>query len=250
MPSSPTHKNLDSLIEGEDSGEYSIGANGIIQTRIFRAKYSVCVANILFVGASGTGEQLGYQVQNCNVKPIGSEQGQLTIVWEASGASSGATLPPDEVGVAPDNQSPRIERHPMFKPLENKTIIIDTETVFVLSVVENALRTSDPKERAKLEKKLVSEPLALKLLEKMRRGMESFYMASLRYIWATHSWTIPTISRGGFRQAPQGPLANYFAADIDFLREADDLSFHQGIWRWTRSWTGAVGAHWDPDIFF
>ncbi len=66
MPSSPTHKNLDSLIEQPESGRYEF-AEKITQTRVYCAKYSVCVAHSVGRGALGTGDQSGFQVQKCTV---------------------------------------------------------------------------------------------------------------------------------------------------------------------------------------
>lgn len=245
MASSPTHKNLGSLIESPESASYSFTKNGITQTRIYHATLSVCLANVVYPGAAGTGDQTGYSVQSCEVTPLGSQQARLTIIWEATGAGSGATLPPDEVMVQGDNQSPRIERHPIFKPLELLTV----GTEDVLDVVENVVRAQEKTVRTSELAKLTPVPLALKLIKKIQQGNESWYMATLRTGWTTHSWTIPTLSRGGFREPVQGPLASYFVADIDWLREADDLQYSNGIWRWGRSWLGSPLPGWDPDVY-
>lgn len=243
--SSPTHKNLDSLIEQPESGALEIGGGKITRTRIYAAKLSVCESNVVFEGAAGSGDESGYVVSRCSVTPLGSEQGQLTIVFEAAGSGSGATLPPDEVSVQPDNQNPRVERHPIFKPLEGQTVSGES----VLAIVQSAVLAQDSAARTSQTDKLDTNPLAQKLVEKLLRGQESFYMATFRYSWATHSWSVPSISRGGFRQSPLGPLAGYFVSDIDWLREADDLQYNNGIWRWTRTWQGAPGATFDVDLY-
>lgn len=249
MASSPTHKNLGSLIEAENSPLYELTDQGITQTRTYHATFSVCLANRLYPGtAGGVGTpQEGYQIKNCRVESLGSEQGRLIYVWEANGSGSGATLPPDEVSVQADNQSPRVERHPIFKPLE--TMTVGTPAEDVLDIVENAVRAQSKLARQDEIDKLTAIPLALKLIDKLQRGQESYYMASLRYLWATHSWSVPNISRGGYRQSPLGPLANYFVGDIDWLREADDLQYSNGIWKWTSSWLGTPGGDWDMDLY-
>lgn len=246
MPSTPTHKNLGSLIEASESPIYEIGET-ITQTRIYHATISVCLANIVFKGTAGTGAQSGYQVQRCTVTSLGGSQGRLTLVWEANASGSGATLPPDEVAVQADNQSPRVERHPIFKPLEDQKVGAVGSEEYVLDLVENAVRAQTRTDRETALGKLAAVPLALKLIKKLQRGQESYYAASLRTAWVTHSWDLPSISRGGFRDPVQGPLAGYFVSDIDWLREADDLQYSNGIWRWTRSWLGS--PEWDPDIY-
>lgn len=250
--SSPTHKNLDSLIESNDSPSYVVAGGQVAQTRIYHAKFSVCLANILYEGAIGTGDQSGYVLTSCTVQHIGSEQGRLTYVWGAAGSGSGVTLPPDEVSVSGDNLSPRVESHKRYKPLDGVNVDWEGESVPLLAVVQNAVQATSSTTRAKAIAILTATPvsaLALELVKKLEAGREAFYMAALRYSWTTHSFTIPTMYRGGWIEAPGGPLAGYFVADIDWLREADDLQYSAGIWRLTRSWLGGPNGHWDLQLY-
>jgi hypothetical protein len=235
--STPTYKNLTALIEQPESGAVEYGDITIL-TKVYRGTYANCLADALSKGTAGSGATAGFQVQKSTVVRERGDIGKLTIVWEANG-SGGGDVPPDEVAVSPDNQSPRIERHPMFISLET---IADE-----LALVEDASRSQDQTTRDAAYAKL--SDLGKKLVDKIRRGNETYYLAGLRYAWVTHYYTTPTMYRGGWIESPGGPLTGYFSGDIGWLREADDLQYSNGVWRLTRSWLGAPNMHWDAELY-
>jgi hypothetical protein len=240
MPSTPTYKNLDALLEQPESGRIEVSRSGRLLTKIYKAKYSVCTAAIKSVDTVGSGDTLGYLVRTSTVERSKGSLGILTDVWAAGGddADPGDTpLPADEIGINPTNQAPRTERHPRYVSLAG----ISGE----LANVEDALRGTTATARA-VAYSLLSAT-GKELVDKIRAGNESYYLATIRYSWATHSYSAPTSTRGGFRQSISGPLASYFTGTIEWLREADDVQYSNGIWRRTMSWLGA--DKWDAQIY-
>lgn len=236
MASTPTYKNLTALIEQPNSGGIKYGERLQI-TKIYKGKLADCIADALARGTVGTGDLAGFVVAESTVTPERGGLGVLTIVWESGGSGASTPLPSDEVQVTPTNQSPRVERHPSFASLA----AIDGE----LANVETACRAQNSAERNTAYATLSA--LGKKLVDKIRAGNESYYLATLRYSWATHSYTVPTTTRGGYVEAIGGPLASYFSGGIVWLREADDLQYSNGIWRRTISWLGADA--WDADLY-
>jgi len=248
MPSTPTYKNVDALIELPDSGAILL-QNKRQLTKRFKGKYADCSADALPTGTLGTGGLEGYKVAQSAVKPERGGLAVLEIAWEKTASEGDIPLPQDEVSLSPDNLSPRIERHAMFRPLDGAIIGAGGEAEYVMDVVYNATHAPDYLTRKLHLDKLATTPLALKLVEKIRAGNESFYLVGLRYVWSTHFYNVPSSTRGGFSEVPGGPLGPYLAGNIDWLREGDNLDFSGGIWRLTRSWLGAPNGHWDVDIY-
>jgi hypothetical protein len=204
------------------------------------------VAAIKTVDTLGSGDLTGYILRSSIVDRSKGDIGKLTDVWAVGGddADPGdAPLPADEVAVSATNQSPRTERHPRFAHL---AAIADE-----LGNVEDALRAPSPTERAVAYSLLSATAGSLlggkALVDKIRAGNEAYYLATLRYSWATHSYGVPNSTRGGYVETISGPLASYFTGSISWLREADDLQWSNGIWRRTRSWLGADA--WDADLY-
>lgn len=237
------------LLELPESPSYELG-DIVIQRRMYRCQfdYGESIIAGFSKGTAGTGAQSGYVVSSAKLERERGDIGRITVSWGAAGSGSGQSLPADEVSVQPSNLSPRLETHPLFAPLANMEVAAPDPQP-VLDVAENVVRAQNADDRTFYRDQLAAIPLALKFIEKIRQGKESWYLASLRYSWATHSWTVPTMYRGGWIQAPLGPLANYFVADIDWLRESDDLQYSNGIWRLTRSWLGGPLGAWDTDLY-
>lgn len=252
----PTWKGpTDQLVEANNSPMFSNTKNGTTKTRIFHGLHSFCesVQWDFAAGTVGSGVESGYISAGVSVNKLRGNIGQLSVTWEASGAGSGAILPPDEVAVSPNNENPRIERHPLFKPLED--LAVDDQ--WVLEIAENQARAQSPTERRRFEDMITGSSLTSdqkaryhKLLKKLRRGMESYYLASVTYFWTTYSWTIPSeTTHGGYAENPGGLLEGYFVAGMQWLRAADDLQMQQGMWRHTRMWIGGPDGTWDSDVY-
>ncbi len=118
--------------------------------------------------------------------------------------------------------------------------------------------------------------LAVRLVDKLRRGETEFYFSGLRVTWSQYFYLPPFIDTGGYIQNPvtQGSLPAYFWSDtadiggantledltlatnpdlfgdgFSWLRKSDKRGF-QRIWhKITRTWIGAPLGHWDEFIY-
>ena len=238
--STPTYKNLSALVELDESRRRENSQNGSTETRIYIGTYAVAAAAQKAYGTIGTGDLSGYLIKSSTVEPMRGLLGKLVDVWSAGGEDGNPStnpLPSDQVSVSGTNQSPKTERNPRYLSLE--TIAGELERV------ETAIKGSAQGQRDAAYSALSAT--GQELVDKIRRGNESYYLASLSYSWVTHSYTLPTMYRGGWVEAPGGPLAGYFVGDIAWLRTSDDLQYSNGIWALTRTWLGADA--WDADLY-
>lgn len=241
--STPTFKNLSSLVEQPDSRSREWTRDGgLIETRIYVAEYDVAVAGQKSPYTVGTGDLTGFIIRSSTVQAMRPLLGKLVDVWQAGGEDGDPEanpLPSDTVSVSGTNQSPKTERHPRYISLAS----IAGE----LGYVEDALRGATPTKRDDAYAELSA--LGQELVDKIRAGNESFYMASLRYSWTSYYYTAPTMYRGGWVEPPGGPLAGYFVGSISWLREADDLNFDGNFWQLTRNWLGGPNGSWDNQLY-
>lgn len=238
--STPTYKNLSSLVELDESRRRENSRNGSTETRVYIAQYSVCVAAQKAYNTIGTGDLAGYLIQSSTVEPMRGLMGKLVDVWSAGGDDGNPEtnpLPSDQVSVTGTNQSPRTERHVRYVGLA--TIAGEIERI------ETAIKGSSQGQRDTAYSALSA--LGKELVDKIRAGNEAFYLATLSYSWVTHSYSLPTMYRGGWVESPGGPLAGYFVGSIAWLRASDDLQYNNGIWALTRTWLGADA--WDTDLY-
>lgn len=254
MPSSPTHKNLDALIEQPDSGKMVFSKGKVTQTRIYVAKYTVCVAASLGYGTVGTGQQFGYTVGECTVDAIGAEQGKLTIVWEAGGpdgGDSGQPLPPDEWNTQPQDLQPRVERTPGFTNLSRAQSRLCANAASPDQSGDTAWQTlidqynADPNGPGGNG----ANAAAVVLADFLRRGIESKYQAAKTYNWILNSFAPFDELLGGWAENPGGPGIGYQPANLSWLRLADAQSYSGGIYQLTRTWLGGPDGHWDPILY-
>jgi hypothetical protein len=169
------------------------------------------------------------------------DQGIVTVIYEGTGSGIGDnTLPSDEADLQGSDMSPRIERH------ENYAALTDAARALVRTAVDS------PEEAARTAAlaDLAANAVALELVAKLLKGIETFYRASYTYTWTSFYWSFPPATVGGARQSPQGPYAAYLATltGFEWLRTADSIS-GVGMYRITRTWMGAPGGHWDADIY-
>lgn len=256
MPSTPTYKNLDTLVEQPNSGtlEYS---DRVVFTKIYRALFSVCQAAMLPKGSIGTGAMAGFIVATCALSKERGEMGLLTIRWEAGGGSDegGQSLPADEVSVHPVELQPVIERLPKYASLSNQIIGSGDDAEPVMKVIDDVIRAATTSARKAALLKLLEElslddyALALDLLDKKEHGTAVYYLAGLEYSWTSYHWATPNIELGGTIESPGGPLAGYFDPGLGWLRKADAFDGSSGVFRLTRTWVGAPAGHFDDGIY-
>lgn len=147
----------------------------------------------------------------------------------------------------PYDINPRIERHPIFFGLNADQ----------LTVIRGVVQTFDP--NAQLSQKDIKEKFdsvsknqANLMIDKIRRGMETYYLAGMKYFWVLHFFGVPTLTLGGFIETPGGPLGNFLPSNLTWLCQSDSLTTtgpNGTIYRLTRPWMGGPDGHWCPDLY-
>ena len=180
---------------------------------------------------------------------VETEKGAVATL-EIDYESISGQLPPDEPDLQRENLQPHIERHPMFAALD---------PIKDIGLVQQAFAAYQASGQATAQNQFAASPnadLCQKLFEKLRRGFETYYLAGSHYVWNQYylPGEIPSLSNGGYTQAPGGPYTGLLPANVQWLREADSLSQGQysplgGIQKVTRSWIGGPNGWWDPDIY-
>jgi len=225
------------LVEQADSPEYVFGEK-VTCVRKFKGLHSLCVSSAISRGAIGTGDMAGFWVTRSLVRRQARQIGELVIEYEAYDSSSGASLPPDEYGLHPFEVNPKTEQHPLFASL----------TEAERELVRGWVDAPDPTTRA-TNKALVTGALAQQLGGKLLSGIETYYLAGWTYSWSLYSWSIPTVVDGGYVETPGGPLNGYLGSGVDWLRQADDLTFDGSNHKLTRTWLGGPTGQWDADLY-
>lgn len=227
------------LEEAPDSPVIECGEK-VTVTRIYSGAYALCDASRLYRNTIGTGNMAGFMVSSSKVQSFKPGMATLTIVWEASGAGSGATLPRDEISVEPFEIKPPVEMHPKFNSLT------DDQRETIRTAVKGSTAPLRDQSTTTLGQDTAE---AVQLLRLLKKGVETFYLAGIRYSWTVYSWTLPACTSGGFIQSPGGPLADYLPSSFQFLRFSDQCSWDGFKWKLTSVWVGAPAGHWDTYLY-
>jgi len=239
------------LIELRDSGVVTL-ADRCLRTVKYAGPYSLCLNALLARGTFGSGSNLGWVVTSCKAEPHsdGKGIGILTINWEAGGASAQMALPCDEFDVQPAELYPRVERNAFFNsPTEISLVSVTDAYGAIYGATPDARKESSDKIAAYTD--ATQKALAQKLVEKLKKGLETFYISGFRYSWTFYTYTVPSIHTGGVIENPGGPLQGRFY-NLSFLRLADAMvpaGVNGSMFKVTRTWLGGPLGHWDPDLY-
>jgi len=223
------------LIERSDSGVWEIGTL-TRRTQILEGKLALAIAAVPGRGWLGSGSYAGWIVDSATLTP---DKGRAVLVirYSAAVGSSGVPLPEDEWRVEMFEDNPRLERHPRYSGLSASD----------LEDVQTALQSHDDAERASAYTGLSAT--GKELVDKIRKGQESYYRAAARYSWTESDYVAPPTTIGGYIESPYGPGAPYVAPSYSWLRLADSIDYLNGLYRTTRVWLGGPSGHWDADIY-
>ncbi len=228
----------DQLIEMPDSPVYDLGTKPTC-TRTYMGTHEMALAGALPRGTIGTMNMAGWMVQKSTINRQRGGIGKLTIVFAAgggNGAASGQQLPPDEVGLAPFEVNPALEKNKRYSTL------VDADFAKVQACI-------------KAFQKDGSTPYALTgmlldLFNKKNRGNTHFYLAGFKYSWTRSYYSLVGVANlGGYSQAPLGPLASFIPSTFASLRTADDIKWTGAQYKYTCAWLCTPASHWDPDLY-
>lgn len=163
--------------------------------------------------------------------------GVLTITW-----SRLAGPPPSTYSMVPFEITPQLARHPQFSSLPAEDIDAVEQYVRIPDIRLTTSMASTINQRS-------NKMLMWRLIDKRRRGQETYYLAGLKYLLTWYSYTAPSLTLGGFRQTPTHPTGGTWPAGMSWLRIADESSYDNGIFKTTNAWLGGPGGFWDTDIY-
>lgn len=245
------------LVYAPDSGGW-VGTDRIRATDIYYGSYSYCESNLLSRGTFGSGGRAGWVVNQCTLSRQRGQIGKLVIEWEAGGSYATNPLPVGTPTLKPQELYPKIERNSYFQGTSGVSGAPTTPIAYTtIQLAYNALYAATQTGSAGAN----TQGLALtgdqllhynKLLAKLLRGEETYYLAGWRYTYEVYSYTVPTVFRGAAVQTPGGPLASALPSGVSWLRLADDLDpagVAGSMWKLTLTYLGGPNGHWDTDIY-
>lgn len=233
------------LVETKASRVINIGER-VTYTQVFEGKLDACF-NFALLHARGSvstltlpgGTSATFILENAGVTRTDHPGGVVTLNWTML-----ANLPEDEFSVTPFEVNPALERNGYFSAMTPETAEkaraeFSTPNLNLKAAIKS-IRTTLPAGQA---------ALAAKLLEKLHRGNDSFYLAGLQYSWVSHSYVMPSATLGGLRQAPLGPMYGLMPSGMSWLRRCDEISYSNGVYRIIRTWIGGPGGWFDSDLY-
>lgn len=151
------------------------------------------------------------------------------------------TPPPSEWSLIPLELNPPITAAGYFSSLSED----DRDKVYA------ARHAATPELRFAIQSKWLaggSAALMNSLLAKWRRGMETFYVAGMKFQFSSYSFTSPGCTAGGYRETPGNP-GGYTLPTLSWLRLADEITCSSGLYKKVSTWLGGPSGHWDTDIY-
>jgi hypothetical protein len=256
---------------GLDTGTLEAG-DRVRFTDVLYGPIAACYAAQPPRGAFGTSNfnsmginRVGWVVSQSTVNNMRGGIGKLTIVWEAGGAYATMALPVGDFSLKPQELYPKIERAGCFAGITATTLNIVYNAVYSSTKASGAIlggesvlttQIADGKNGYTAATYADQLALAQKLLAKLLKGEETFYLAGWRYTYETFSYTMPTVTPGGTPGTPGGPLAGSLPSGVSWLRLADDIDpagVAGSMYRLNITWLGGpifggVG-YWDSDVY-
>lgn len=246
------------LTRTSEAGGLVVGERTMLKD-VYEGTYANCWAGLLARGTYGTGSRAGWVVTNCQIDPLRGAKGKLTISWEPGGYWASMPLPCDDFDIEIMELYPRIERNKLFNDKSCGGSAPDITTA-MLSLVYSAIHAHTPEARQTQEQRVYNYPdrwqsdMGIVLLDKLRKGEETFYLAGMKYTWWFFTYTVPALSRGGVIEFPFGPGAvpNCLPQDYSWLRLCDvmkPVGVNGSMFKTVRTWMGGPAGHWDSDIY-
>lgn len=245
------------LTETPESGSLVIGERTMLK-KVYEGTRLACYNGMLARGAFGTGTMAGWVVTSCETVPIRGARGKLTISWEPGGAQATMPLPCPDFDLDVAELYPRTERHRLFNDRSCGGSAEDI-TLAMLALVYSSVHAPTQEARQAAAARVANysdswqSDMGLVLLDKLRKGEETFYMAGMKYTWWYFSYTLPVLSPGGFIETPAGPgsIPSSLPA-MSWLRLCDcakPVGVNGSMFKVIGTWMGGPAGHWDSDLY-
>jgi hypothetical protein len=247
------------LTETPDSGNLVLGERTMLK-RVFEGTYVNCLNSVIARGTFGTGTMLGWVVTSCEVASFRGARGRLTVSWEPGGAFATMPLPCPDFSLESIELYPRTERHWLFNQTSTGVSDLADITIEMVSLVYAAVHGATKEARAAARAQVYAYPdsdqsdLGVVLLDKLRKGEETYYLAGQKYSWWYFSYTPPPLSLGGIIMPPDGPgaLPTALPPGLSWLRLADSMApvgVNGSQFKVTKTFMGGPAGHWDSDLY-
>ncbi len=266
-PTPPTPQAVNNQVDGDgnpvytevgDSGKWTVNRTFRVTLKYRMFPYDYAFENYIFyrgdlilVGANT------YVISESRMSRIRPNVAEIEVDCDSYDQT-----PTDEFCIEPIDQNPRIERHPIFKPLADDA----KQGGNLLSSVQAAYLAATQGARQNAKQVWAGDPLAPlcdQLYAALLSGMETYYLSQWMYTWTTYIQNElidneiildpPTLSLGGVTEHPGGPLAAFLTGN-QWLRLADRLTVSGQspigtVLKLTRSWLGGPNTFFDTGIY-
>lgn len=235
------------LIPQKESGAIQL-ADRVTCVDVYLGPSALVEASLLCRGTYGSGARLGWVCTSSKSEPLGAGTSKLTINWEMGGpAANPLYAPADEWECEILELNPKVERHYKFNTLSDDA----------RNLVYQAYHGSTTELRTKAQTTLTGKggtdaSLGGKLLELYRQGVETYYLAGIRYSWTQYLFTLPAMDTGGYISSPSGPMAPYLPAEFDWLVLSEapaSAGVNGSMFKLTATWLGGPEGHWDSWLY-
>jgi hypothetical protein len=244
-----------------ESGKLTL-ADRTVLVDVYEGPKALCDSSVLARGTFGTGARLGWVVTSSSTESVGKgARGKLTVNWEPGGAAATMPLPCDDFDCEPMELYPRIERHAIFNQTSSGTGALADISLEMVSLCYAAVHGATNAARVGAYNQISSysnadqSSLGLLLVDKLRKGEETFYVSGMKYRWWFYTYTLPSnLTLGGIVQDPFGPgtVPSKLPAGLSWLRLADapaPAGVNGSMYKITRTWIGGPAGHWDVDLY-
>jgi len=238
------------LAEQVSSGEFKL-AERITYKQIFCGRYEDCTnfanlhprASLWSITVAGLGSGIFIVDDSTAVRdPRKGNTAMVTINYTYL-----ASVPPPEFACTPFEINPPCERNGFFAELTQQDLQqaktqYNSATARGQTTLTNAIAAG------------VNSTTITSLINKWLKGEETYYQAGFKVVYTQYAYTLGgAVSGGGVIQSPFGRVPAGFMGNVpgglSWLRQADELSWNNGLWKLTQTWIGAPGGWWDTDLY-
>lgn len=215
----------------------------------------LCEQSQLPRGTFGSGFRSGWVVTGCSTAPQGAGICQLTINWELGGPGANPAWKPLETfSLEVMELNPRVERNAHFADLTPEQLELVKQSVQGQSSEKRsaALDALDALNGG-TDLDVAASQLCEDLRDLLKKGVETYYQAGLKYTRTQYFFTVPTLSLGGIISDPDGPFNSYLdKLNFSWLRLADVIApvgVNGSTYKLDSTWLGAPDGHWSPVLY-
>ena len=229
-------------------------------TDIYHGPQPLCASSMLARGTFGTGARAGYVVNQCTCINLRGTIGELTIEWEAGGASATVPLPSGECELSPQEFYPKVERNAYFTNQGAGFALLPQDIALAYAAMHantpyaqaNALNELAQRAASANQAIAASATLGQSLAAMLQKGEETYYQAGFRFTWTFFTYVLPGLNLGGIIQSPNGIAPVSVPSTVSWLRLADSFEsagVNGSMWRITYTWLGGQNGYWDPLLY-